>query len=224
MLGDGYQVQHAPWDENDGGVLDSKYGLQCLRLLLQTTMLEPTRYDVIIFNFGLHDVECSGKWPEEYTTPADYAKNIKAITSFLLSTGAKVGFLLTTPVPWNVTLNDRVKQYNRIASHVMKKYPMVVTADLYAWVTQVCGEPPYINCVIADKQPSLHYTGQGYQYLSEGLKGFILDLVRSIDKNLRSWERQESLVRIYLVVPLFVNNLTCQKPLPFLVVGFRLKT
>ena len=112
MLGSGYQVQHAPWDQVDGGVLDSKYGLRCLRLFLQTAMLEPTRYDVIIFNFGLHNVECSGKWPEEYTTPADYAKNTKTITSILLSTGAKVGYILTTPVPWNATLNDRVIQYN----------------------------------------------------------------------------------------------------------------
>ena len=45
MLGSGYQVQHAPWDQEDGGVLNSKYGLRCLRLFLQTAMLEPTRYD-----------------------------------------------------------------------------------------------------------------------------------------------------------------------------------
>ena len=170
MLGDGYQVQHAPWDVRDGGALDSKYGLQCLHLFLQTAMLEPTRYDVIIFNFGMHDINYKGSWSEEYTAPADYAKNLRAITSILLSTGAKVGYVLTTPVPWNVTLNDRVKQYNGIARHVMKEYPTVATADLYTWVIEACGDPPYASCIIADKQPSPHYTAQGYQYLSERVK------------------------------------------------------
>ncbi|KAL9983921.1 hypothetical protein ACROYT_G006167 [Oculina patagonica] len=192
MLGDDFQVQHAPWDVTDGGALDSKYGLQCLHLFLQTAMLEPTRYDVIIFNFGMHDINY-GRWPEEYTTPVDYAKNLNAITSMLLSTGAKVGYVLTTPVPWNVTLNDRVKQYNSIASHVMKEYPTVATADLYTWVIEVCGDPPYESCIIARKQPSPHYTPQGYQYLSERVKDLILDLTQDLDENPRSRKRQELL-------------------------------
>ena len=196
MLGDGYQVQHAPWDQRDGGALDSKYGLQCLRIFLQTVMLEPTKYDVIIFNFGMHDI--NGCWPEEYVEPVDYAENLNAITSILLSTGANVGYVLTTPVPYNVTLNNRVKQYNGIAGHVMKEYPTVVTADLYTWVIEVCGDPPYASCIIADKQPSLHYTAQGYQYLSERIKDLILDLTQDIDENPPSWKRRESSVRILL--------------------------
>ena len=199
-LGDGYQVQHAPWDHEDGGVLDSKYGLRCLRLFLQTAKLEPTRYDVILFNFGFHDVECTGKWPEEYTTPIDYATNLKAITSILLSTGAKVGYVLTTPVPWNATLNDRVIRYNNIARDVMKDYPTVATADLYTSVINVCGVPPYFNCVIAEKQPNLHYTKSGNQYLSERVKDLILRLAQGIDEDFRSWARQDSLVWNYLVM------------------------
>ena len=195
----GYQVQHAPWDQVDGGLLDSKYGLRCLRLFLQTAMLEPTRYDVIIFNFGLHNVECSGKWPEEYTTPADYAKNTKTITSILLSTGAKVGYILTTPVPWNATLNDRVIQYNNIARDVMKEYPTVATADLYNRVINVCGVPPYFNCNIAEKQPNTHYTASGNQYLSTRVKDLISHLAQGIDVDL-SWARQDSLVWNSLVM------------------------
>ena len=180
MLGDGYQVQHSPWDQWDGGVLDSKYGLRCLRLFLQTAMLEPTRYDVIIFNFGFHDIECSGKWPEEYTKPVDYAKNLKTMTSILLSTGAKVGYVLTTPVPWNATLNDRVIQYNSIARDVMKEYPTVGTADLYTWVIKVCGVPPFFNCIITEKQPNPHYTAAGNQYLCAKLKDLILHLAKEL--------------------------------------------
>lgn len=158
MLGDNYQVQHAPWDVTDGGALDSKYGLQCLDMFLQTSMLEPTTYDVIIFNFGMHDINFSGKYPEEYVEPDEYTENLRSIASILLSTGAKVGFVLTTPVPFSVTLNNRVKQYNRLADAVMKTFPTVVTADLYTWVTDACGEPPYESCIIAAEQPSPHYT------------------------------------------------------------------
>lgn len=190
MLGDNYQVQHAPWDVSDGGALDSKYGLQCLDMFLQTSMLEPTTYDVIIFNFGMHDINFSGKYPEEYVEPDEYAGNLRSIASILLSTGAKVGFVLTTPVPFSVTLNNRVKQYNRLADAVMKTFPTVVTADLYTWVTDACGEPPYESCIIAAEQPSPHYTQPGYEYLSIRVKDLILDLVRGIDQNAHHFRPQ----------------------------------
>ena len=196
MLGDDYQVQHAPWDRTDGGAKDSNYGLQCLHLFLQTAMLEPTRYDVIIFNFGMHDINYSGNWLEEYVTPVDYAKNLRALKSILLSTGAKVGYVLTTPVPWNVTLNDRIIQYNNIAREVMEENPTVATADLYTWVIEGCGVPPYFHCSIARKQPSPHYTHSGYEYLSERVKDLIRDLTTVRDESLRFWKRQELFVSI----------------------------
>ena len=196
MLGDDYQVQHSPYDRTDGGAKDSEYGLQCLRLFLQTAMLEPTRYDVIIFNFGMHDINYNGNWLEEYVTPADYAKNLRAIKSILLSTGAKVGYVLTTPVPWNATLNDRVKQYNTIARDVMNEDPAVATADLYTWVIEVCGDAPYFHCIIARKQPSPHYTQSGYEYLSERVTDLIIDLSPERDESPRFWKRQELLVSI----------------------------
>lgn len=154
-------------------------------------MLEPTRYDVIIFNFGMHDINYSGNHSEEYITPAEYAKNLRVITSILLSTGTKVGYVLTTPVPYNASLNDRVIQYNNIARDVMKEYPTVVTVDLYTWVIEVCGVPPYFNCIIAGKQPSPHYTHSGYEYLSERVKDLIIDLTPEHDESPRFWKRQE---------------------------------
>lgn len=185
ILGDNYQVQHAPWDHRDGGALDSKYGIRCLPLFLSTDMLEPTSYDVIIFNFGLHDVNYAGEWIEEYTPPIEYSKNLREIKSLLLSSGANVGFVLTTPVPFNVTINDLVKEYNTIATNVMKEQPVVATADLYYWVVKVCGEPPYSECKIAAKQPNPHYTPQGYEYLSEMVKALVLNLSRGSDEKSR---------------------------------------
>lgn len=180
MLGPDYQVQHAPWDHSDGGALDSKYGLQCLNLFLSTAMLEPTSYDVIIFNFGLHDINYGGIFPEEHVAPVAYAKNLADIKSILLSTRAKVGYVLTTPVPYNITLNNRVKQYNIIARDVMNEEPAIATADLYTWVVEACGDPPYLHCLIADKQPSPHYTSQGYEYLSERIRDLIQDLFQGL--------------------------------------------
>jgi len=161
-------------------------------------MLEPTRYDVIIFNFGIHDINYSGNYSQEYVTPVEYAKNLRAIKSILLSTGAKVGYVLTTPVPWNTTINDRVIQYNSIARDVMKEYPTVATADLYTWVIEVCGVPPYFDCIIADKQPSPHYSTRGNKYLSRKIKDLIVDLIQEQCVNHRFSDKPGSLVSILL--------------------------
>ena len=47
-----------------GVALDSSYGLQCLEMFLATSDLTPTYYDVIVFNFGLHDIDYLEKYPE----------------------------------------------------------------------------------------------------------------------------------------------------------------
>ena len=57
------QVQHAPFAKASGAV-DSRYGLECLSLILSTTSLEPTSYDAIVFNFGMHDIDYSKVFPE----------------------------------------------------------------------------------------------------------------------------------------------------------------
>ena len=191
MLGDDYQVQHAPWDHDDGGALDSKYGLRCLKLFLLTAMLEPTSYDVIIFNFGMHDINYNSKLPEEYTSPNDYTNNLKEIKSTLLSTGAKLGYVFTTAIPYNNTLNVRIKQYNSLASRVMKEYPAVETADLYSWVIEGCQN----NCIVVDEDLLPHFTKKGYKYISEKVKEFILELAQpqGVDEKQFSEGREKSL-------------------------------
>ncbi|XP_068707870.1 uncharacterized protein [Montipora foliosa] len=178
-LGETYQVQHAPWEEYDGGALDSKYGLQCLDLFLSTVMLEPTNCDVIVFNFGLHDLNFNGKLPEEFNTPFKYENNLRRIKSILLSTGAKVGFLLTTPVPFENALNARICKYNRIASHVMKEHPEVETVDLYDWVIK--GHQN--KCYESDKDLNPHFTNEGYKYISRRVKDLILNLTKKCKSN-----------------------------------------
>ena len=57
FLEDECDVHHSPWG-GDGGSLDTRYILQCIPLLLSSSYYEPVRYDAIIFNAGLHDVDC----------------------------------------------------------------------------------------------------------------------------------------------------------------------
>ena len=164
-------MQHAPWDERNGGALDTKYGLECLSLFLSTTVLEPTKYDAIVFNFGLHDVEYNDALPEEYTPLNQYKENLELIKQKLLATGANIGFITSTPVPYSRAINDRVKTYNIAAEQVMRlSEPEIKVLDLYSWVVMVCGPPPYDACSIARErhdQPNPHYTEAGSKYLAK---------------------------------------------------------
>ena len=62
------QVQHAPFSKGSGA-MDSRYGFHCLPMMLRTTDLEETRYDAVVFNFGLHDINYSGRFPEVFSSP-----------------------------------------------------------------------------------------------------------------------------------------------------------
>ena len=134
----------------------------------------------------MHDVNCEGDKPEQYTPIFAYSMNLRLIKKRLLSTGAKVGFVLTTPAPWNSSVNDQVKQYNRAAQGVMDEEPAIPTAPLYEWVVLKCGEPPYNRCSIAQKQPSPHYTPSGYSYLAEMLLDFITNLANRDENDITS--------------------------------------
>lgn len=57
MLEGDCAVHHSPWS-GDGGALDTNHVLKCLPLLLSSSVYEPVQYDAIIFNSGLHDVNC----------------------------------------------------------------------------------------------------------------------------------------------------------------------
>ena len=81
------------------------------------------KWDVIHFNFGLHDLRHmeDGKRQVE---PADYEKNLRSLVADLKKTGAKVIFATTTPVPEGKLTPQRtfgdVTVYNDIALKVMK--------------------------------------------------------------------------------------------------------
>ena len=94
------------------------------------------KWDVIHFNFGLHDLRHmeDGKRQVE---PADYEKNLRSLVADLKKTGAKLIFGTTTPVPEGKLTPQRtfgdVATYNDIALKVMKENGVAID-DLHAAV------------------------------------------------------------------------------------------
>lgn len=102
------------------------------------------RWDVIHFNFGLHDVKLGtgGKDNQPYPTAdgrqvpaADYERNLRVIVAKLKQTGATLIWCSTTPIPQG-KLNpprrpgDEIT-YNEIAQKVMVENGVVIN-DLHA--------------------------------------------------------------------------------------------
>ncbi len=92
------------------------------------------KWDVIHFNFGLHDLKYLGPSGENLANPKDpansqqvpidqYAANLTQIAERLKQTGAKVIWCETTPVPKGVMgrVSGDAKRYNEAAASVMEQ-------------------------------------------------------------------------------------------------------
>lgn len=127
-------------------------------------------WDVIHFNFGLHDIKLGtgGKSNKPYPTadghqiPADeYERNLRRIVATLKGSGATLIWCSTTPVPVGQLdplrrPGDEVK-YNAIAHTVMSENGVAVN-DLYGCV--LSGPP-------ASQLPSnVHFTTEGSRRLA----------------------------------------------------------
>ena len=135
------------------------------------TWLGEGKWDVIHFNWGLHDLKFIGADPKVLADPkaegshpqvalADYEKNLATLVVQLKATGAKLIWCATTPVPEGSTgrvAGDEVK-YNEAAARVMSAAG-VPTDDLCA----------HANAKLKEVQlpANVHYTPAGYKYLAE---------------------------------------------------------
>ena len=96
------------------------------------------KWDVIHFNWGLHDLKHfkDGKMDPaapQVSTPDEYEKNLRDLVKRMKATGAKLIWATTTPVPEGTdgrVPGDDVK-YNAVAARVMKDLG-VPTDDLHA--------------------------------------------------------------------------------------------
>jgi lysophospholipase L1-like esterase len=132
------------------------------------------KWDVIHFNFGLHDlkyVDEAGKnvAPEKgrvQVSRSDYEKNLDALVRKMKKTGARVIFALTTPVPAGEPQRqaDSDKSYNATASEVMQRHRVALN-DLNAFVRQ--------NPSSGQLPKNVHFTPEGYRLLAEKVAGEI---------------------------------------------------
>ncbi len=128
------------------------------------------KWDVIHFNWGLHDLKYMGSKNEnlanpknstshQQVPPAEYEKNLRALVARMKKTGAKLIWCSTTPVPEGAkgrVVGDSAK-YNVIAAKVMadNKIP---TDDLYAFAK------PRLKKI--GKPADVHYTPEGSKTLA----------------------------------------------------------
>lgn len=143
--------------------LQTAYGLDHL-----AEWLGLGRWDVIHFNFGLHDLKYLDA-KRNYVTPDkgrqvappdQYEKNLRELVARLKRTGAHLIFATTTPVPagseGRVAGDDR--RYNEIALRVMAENGVAID-DLSSYASRRQSEIQLPH--------NVHFTQQGYRELAD---------------------------------------------------------
>ncbi len=133
--------------------------------------LGDTKWDVIHFNHGLHDLKYVGEDGKNVPTkegghiqvPLDkYKENLEAIVQRLRKTGAKLIFATTTPYPDKVEGPLREKgdaeRYNAAALEIMKRNDVAID-DLYTFALPRLAELQLPN--------NVHFTESGSKVLAE---------------------------------------------------------
>lgn len=136
------------------------------------------RWDVIHFNFGLHDLKYldaknalalppAGR---QVASPEVYEKNLRTIVARLKRTGAKLIFATTTPVPAGADgrLEPDVTRYNAVASRVMKENGIAID-DLYAFVLP--------RQAAIQRPKNVHFTDTGSAQLADAVVASIVPLL-----------------------------------------------
>jgi acyl-CoA thioesterase-1 len=145
-------------------------------------------WDVIHFNFGLHDLKYldeKGNYvaPEkgkQVASPKVYRQRLRELTLRLKATGAKLIYATTTPVP-SGTLGRNAgdeKVYNQVALEVMKEFDVPID-DLWGYVVEnQRNQPGFSNDIPvlpqrAKARPgeiqepfNVHFTPTGYEQLA----------------------------------------------------------
>ena len=110
------------------------------------------KWDVIHFNFGIHD---------RATPIAEYTQRLEELIGRMKSTGAKLVWASTTPIPEDPAKGQRsasIVERNEVAATLMKKHGVAVD-DLFTAVTPLVGELQNPNDV--------HFKPEGYEFLGK---------------------------------------------------------
>ena len=117
------------------------------------------KWDVIHFNFGIHD---------RATPTADYEKRLEEIIVRLEKTGAKLIWASTTPIPDNPATKQTAASIvakNVLAADLMKKHG-IPTDDLFAAMTPHLAKLQNPNDV--------HFNAEGYDFLGETVSAALI--------------------------------------------------
>jgi acyl-CoA thioesterase-1 len=142
------------------------------------------QWDVIHFNWGLHDLKYLGPNGEnlqdpqdpqnhQQVSPEDYEKNLRKLVQRLKKTGAKLIWRNTTPVPKGSrgrVAGDAVK-YNEIAAKIMKQNGIPIH-DVYGMV-----KPKMAELMLP--KGNVHFTNQGSQAIADDVAAEILKALGS---------------------------------------------
>ena len=136
-----------------------------------------SKWDVIHFNWGLHDLKYIAADPSKRADPkaagshlqvplADYEKNLTTLVGQLKATGAKLIWCNTTPVPagGEGRIGGDEKAYNEAAARVMTAAG-IPTDDLCAHAAAKIKE--------VQLPANVHYSEAGYKYLATKVAGEI---------------------------------------------------
>lgn len=147
-----------------------------------TEWLGKSKWDVIHFNFGLHDLVYMGPDGARLVDPKlpgakhqvplpEYEKNLTRIVEQLKATGARVIWCATTPVPEGTKgrVADESVKFNEVAAKVMRAAG-VPTNDLHA----------HAKARLAEVQlpANVHFTDGGSRYLAEKVAAEIAEALK----------------------------------------------
>lgn len=142
------------------------------------------RWDLIHFNFGLHDlkyVKTDGSGlvdpsvGKQQIPPDQYEKNLEAIVARLKQTGAILIWRNTTPVPKGSqgrVVGDAAK-YNAIAEKVMKRNGIAIQ-DLFSFSKE--------NMDSLMRPANVHFTQEGYDALADQVAYRIREYLKARSK------------------------------------------
>lgn len=129
------------------------------------------KWDVIHFNWGLHDLKYLDKKKQ---VPLDqYEKNLQTLVKRLKQTNAKLIWCNTTPVPLGVSpprKNEDVLEYNQVAGKVMKEHG-IPTNNLYSFAQKRLKK--------IQRPRNVHFTPEGSKILAKPVARAILDALQN---------------------------------------------
>ena len=130
------------------------------------------KWDVVHFNFGLHDIKRDAEGQQQVPLEA-YEKNLRQMVTQLKKTGARLIWANTTPVPdgkFTPPRSDRdVVAYNQVAREIMDEHGVQMN-DLYA----LC--QPRLSDL--QRPANVHFTDEGSRVLAEQVAAAITMALR----------------------------------------------